>query len=319
MNAVKATLEVREESVLHGDHHIVQTLLLAAGLTNLIRGMALYQDGTVYKPVPADNPSNVDTKAVLLINVASTDDTPEAPCAVHGAVRGDRVCFADGSACTSALRESLRAWGIYVLGPVAGSAQTPVLVADIADVTAAVDEEIELIFGVKVSDGGDLSYQWYSNTSKSASGGTAVSGATDASYKPSTASAGKYYYYCIAVNTNGGRTAEKVSSAVAVTVGAAQAPVLSAQPEDKSVAVGATAALAVTAAVTDGGTLSYQWYSNTSDSNEGGTAVSGAVSASYSAPTASGGTVYYYCVVTNTLRGLTASTASAAATVTVTA
>ena len=46
---------------------------------------------------------------------------------------------------------------------------------------------------------------------------------------------------------------------------------------------------------------SYQWYSNTSNSNSGGTTLSGATLASYTPPTASTnvGTAYYYCVVAN--------------------
>ncbi|MEQ8154802.1 MAG: hypothetical protein ABRQ25_07980 [Clostridiaceae bacterium] len=48
------------------------------------------------------------------------------------------------------------------------------------------------------------------------------------------------------------------------------------------------------------GVLSYQWYSNTSKVNSGGTAIAGATKSSYSAPTSSAGTRYYYCVVTNT-------------------
>lgn len=65
----------------------------------------------------------------------------------------------------------------------------------------------------------------------------------------------------------------------------------------------AATALSVTASVGDGGTLSYQWYSNTTMTNSGGTLISGATSADYTPPTAVAGTLYYYCVVTNTLAG----------------
>ena len=53
----------------------------------------------------------------------------------------------------------------------------------------------------------------------------------------------------------------------------------------------------------DGGTLSYQWYSNSTATNSGGTLISGATSAGYTPSTAVAGTLYYYCVVTNTLAG----------------
>ena len=57
--------------------------------------------------------------------------------------------------------------------------------------------------------------------------------------------------------------------------------------------------MSVTASVSKG-TLSYQWYSNTTRSNTGGSLISGATDDAYSAPTGTAGTTYYYCVVTNT-------------------
>ncbi len=56
----------------------------------------------------------------------------------------------------------------------------------------------------------------------------------------------------------------------------------------------AATALSVTAT---GTTLTYQWYSNTTATNSGGTAV-GTNSASYTPVTTATGTLYYYCVVT---------------------
>ncbi len=51
-----------------------------------------------------------------------------------------------------------------------------------------------------------------------------------------------------------------------------------------------------------GGTIStYQWYSNTSNSNSGGTLISGATSSSYTPLTTSTGTLYYYCVITSSI------------------
>ncbi|MDR1285111.1 MAG: hypothetical protein LBJ88_02800 [Campylobacteraceae bacterium] len=58
--------------------------------------------------------------------------------------------------------------------------------------------------------------------------------------------------------------------------------------------------LELTASVNDGGVISYQWYSNTINSNDGGEIISGATSSSYVPPTSDIGTTYYYVVVTNT-------------------
>lgn len=60
----------------------------------------------------------------------------------------------------------------------------------------------------------------------------------------------------------------------------------------------AAAALSVTVSpVVAGHTPTYQWYSNTTDKNTGGTIIGEATSASYTPSTTSTGTTYYYCVV----------------------
>jgi uncharacterized repeat protein (TIGR02543 family) len=101
----------------------------------------------------------------------------------------------------------------------------------------------------------------------------------------------------------------------------AATPNFTTQPANQTVNVGDSAPLSVAATVSDGGTLSHQWYSNTSSKNSGGKAISGATSTSYAALTATAGTTYYYVVVTNTNSFLTgsqtATATSSVATVTV--
>ncbi|MDR2882260.1 MAG: hypothetical protein LBU98_00545, partial [Alistipes sp.] len=56
--------------------------------------------------------------------------------------------------------------------------------------------------------------------------------------------------------------------------------------------------LTVTATVTEGATLAYQWYSNTAAGTTGGTKIDGATAASYTLPaTLTAGTYYYFCEV----------------------
>lgn len=69
----------------------------------------------------------------------------------------------------------------------------------------------------------------------------------------------------------------------------------------------AATALSVEASAS-AGTLTYQWYKNTTNSNASGTAIDGATSASYTPSTAEVGTLYYYCAVTNTESGKSATT-----------
>lgn len=102
----------------------------------------------------------------------------------------------------------------------------------------------------------------------------------------------------------------------------AETPVILSQPLDQTLYLGASARpLSVTAAVNDGGTLSYRWYRNDRNAADGGLAIAEATGPSYSPPDTAVGTTYYYAVVTNTnpdATGIqTVLAASAAAKVTV--
>ena len=75
---------------------------------------------------------------------------------------------------------------------------------------------------------------------------------------------------------------------------------VSVQPEDAACAVNGTVSLSVTAASSDGRSLGYQWYSNTTYGNAGGTKItSNGTAATYAPPTNAAGTIYYYCVVSD--------------------
>ena len=80
---------------------------------------------------------------------------------------------------------------------------------------------------------------------------------------------------------------------------AATAPSITTQPVGAKYAPNAVATALSVVATASAGTLSYQWYSNTTESTEGATAISGATSAEYTPSTATEGTTYYYCVVTD--------------------
>ena len=76
------------------------------------------------------------------------------------------------------------------------------------------------------------------------------------------------------------------------------APTISVEPSATEVSRGT--AVTLTATVTGTPTPTIQWYSNTSANNEGGTAIEGATSETYSPATTTIGTFYYYAVATNT-------------------
>lgn len=94
------------------------------------------------------------------------------------------------------------------------------------------------------------------------------------------------------------------------------APTFTTQPSSKSVYRGASASLSVVATTTQG-TITYQWQSSTNNSSFSN--ISGATSASYSAPTSTVGTMYYRCVATSTKDGVSKSTTSNSCSVAVSA
>lgn len=157
-------------------------------------------------------------------------------------------------------------------------------------------------FTVAATGNGTLTYQWYAG---SVGSGTAISGATAASYTTGTAGT----YYVVVTNTLNGTSASTTSSAATLTVNSASAPTITTQPTSQSVNAGGS--VTFTVAATGSGTLTYQWYF-------GGSAISGATGTSYtisSVTTANAGS--YYVVVTNTVGTSTATTTSATATLTV--
>jgi hypothetical protein len=214
---------------------------------------------------------------------------------------------------------------------VVADAQTPVITSQPSGVTIAPGRSATLYVNARVTDGGTLSYQWHG-------GGAVISGAVSSFYGTSALDTeGAYSYYCVITNTNnaalGAKTAAVTSSTATVTVTAnppppaladAQTPVINSQPSGATISAGARASLSVSASVSDGGTLSYQWYNNTVASNAGGASIGGASSASYTTPALSAaGTYYYYCVIKNTNNAATgakvATVGSVAAAVTVAA
>ena len=157
-----------------------------------------------------------------------------------------------------------------------------------------------LTISASVTQGATLTYQWFANTSNNNSGGTIITGATEATFAiPTDLTTGDYYYYCIVSATG----AVSVTSNVAkVTVSARPVITIIAQPAGTSVTEGSiSGSLTVAASVTQGATITYQWYKNTSNSNSGGTAITSATDATFDIPTElTEGVYYYYCMLSAT-------------------
>jgi gliding motility-associated-like protein len=149
---------------------------------------------------------------------------------------------------------------------------------------------------VNVTGGlGTNAYQWYFSATNSTSGGTAIAGATTPNYIPSVATVGTAYYYCI-VNQSATNCATSSTNA---SIQVNTPPTISSQPlATQTLCEGGTPTLLQVAYINGTNSATYQWYTNNTNSNIGGTPIPNATTASYNAQSTVLGTTYYYCVIT---------------------
>ncbi|MFA9190776.1 PKD domain-containing protein [Flavobacterium sp. FZUC8N2.13] len=140
---------------------------------------------------------------------------------------------------------------------------------------------------------GTFSYQWYKNNTNNTTTATVIPGATSSTYLPLTTTVGTQYYYSVLSQTGPGCNVKSTIASVQVSI----VPTITTQPISSTVCVGETPTT-LSFTVSNGvGTPTYQWYSNTTNSNTGGTILAGKTSATYLPSAATSGTVYYYSVI----------------------
>ena len=167
------------------------------------------------------------------------------------------------------------------------------------NITVKTGETFTLTADASVSDGGNLSYQWYV-TNELNTESSKIDNATNKTYSSSFNEEKTVYYYVVVTNTNnnanGNKTADATSNLVKVTVNSktnAVKPTIITQPISYTGAK-QNITLTVEASVSDGGTLSYQWYKND-------VLIANATSKTYVIPQSDlVGTNQYYVVVINT-------------------
>ncbi|MCL2762332.1 MAG: hypothetical protein FWD36_03865 [Treponema sp.] len=157
-----------------------------------------------------------------------------------------------------------------------------------------------LSVAASVTQGAVLSYQWFSNTTASNVGGTPINDETSASFAIPASLSQTAYYFC-EVRATGGAASVR-SNAATVTTTTTPVPVIAitTQPANINMTVGSNRTLTIAATASQGATLSYQWYSNTTASNAGGNPVGGATGSSYALPALALGAYYYFCEVSAT-------------------
>jgi len=162
-----------------------------------------------------------------------------------------------------------------------------------------------------VTIGTGLTYQWYSNAVSSDTGGSVIGGATSASYSPPTGLVGMTYYYCIIGNSSCSTT---TTASAAITV--MPSPAITSQPSTVSQTNCLNFPASGLQVSATGYNITYQWYSNTTNTNTGGSAIGGATSSTYTPNTGTAGTTYYYVTVSGACSPAVTSNVSGAVTVT---
>ncbi len=167
---------------------------------------------------------------------------------------------------------------------------------------------------VKTEGDGTIAYQWYKGMAKG-SQNIKINGATEPSYTPPSNSATTpmgMFYKCQIMYTVQGKTYTIYSNVANIQIQAlAAAPptFVSDLQDEVNVLQGKDITLKVVATCTGIGVLSYQWYHKTDVSTQG-EKIEGATEPEYQVDTSLAGEDYYYCVVTNSIQGKTASATS---------
>lgn len=144
---------------------------------------------------------------------------------------------------------------------------------------------------------GTVSYQWYSNVANSNSGGTPISGATNITYTPPVFTITGNYYYYVTLSFSGNGCGPITSSPAAILI--VSDPTIPVQPLlSQTLCQGATPTILSVTATGGIGTYLYQWYSNSINSNTGGSLILGATNDTFTPPTALVGKLYYFCDIT---------------------
>jgi len=196
------------------------------------------------------------------------------------------------------------------------SALEPVINTHPADANYYTDDDTTRTLTVIATspDGGELSYQWYSSTTSATAGFSEAGVGASINFVPSSDGIRTIYYYVVVTNTNQyatQTTAMATSRTATVDIserveGTADFPNITAQPQSKETFLSANmnpAPLTATATVSDGGILSWKWYTHENASDQEGEVISTATgnggSATFTPPFTSATAVgiYYYSVV----------------------
>jgi len=186
--------------------------------------------------------------------------------------------------------------------PEGEDAQTPVFTVQPIGGTFNQGNDVYLTAEAVVSDGGIVTYEWFSAESPTGPWDSFDEGpeVEVISYQEGL----PFYYYVVATNTNpaatGNKTATRESNHVTVEFTSlmdAQKPSFTVHPLSASYDPGAAISLTATASVDDGGAVTYEWFKATGPTGSGASVGSGSPFNPGALPA---GAHYFYAVATNT-------------------
>ncbi|TDW20577.1 hypothetical protein EDD63_11243 [Breznakia blatticola] len=161
--------------------------------------------------------------------------------------------------------------------------------------------KIRLNVKVEAPEGAKLTYQWYKNADKPEYGGTLASVVSSNSLSVSTDKLGKAYYYVEVTSNDGGDISIVRSNIVYVDIRDIEELTIATHPDSAEYQQNEDAnALKVTTNKIEYGTVTYQWYKNTTDATGGSTQIPGATKSTYTPPTSELGRTFYFVRVRNT-------------------
>ena len=230
------------------------------------------------------NNANSNTGGTLITGATNKTYTPEAFNTV-----GNFYFYAEislnGNGCSSAFSD---AFEISVIAD-------PVIDVQPVPAQELCQSSTPTALSVTVSGGTSSAktYQWYKSNTNSIADGSPISGETLDTYSPSTDTVGTFYYYVIVSQAESGCSVTSIISELKVN----EAPEFTKQPTSSEICLDGTATLLEVEYKNGTGTPTYQWFTNNTNLNSGGTAIAGETSNTYIPPTNKEGEIFYYAVI----------------------
>ncbi|MDC0096693.1 PKD domain-containing protein, partial [bacterium] len=180
-----------------------------------------------------------------------------------------------------------------------------------------VGGESEELIVTNTTGAGNISYQWFSNTINNNTTGTLIPGAVNANYTPPGPfnNVGSFYFYVV-ISDDAAGCFDVPSDVYIINVVAD--PTVTIDPIGPLTYCQNATSDTLTATPNGGvgTTYGYQWYSNTTNSNVGGTQLTGETNSTFTPPTLVVETTYYFVEITQTASGCTNRSIPVAVTIT---